>query len=102
MCIYQHINAGKNNDYITRLTKNVTSKPKCYDLSNILVRVGREETAATRPYMARAAKLWYVMLPMKSEPTPTRAPDNEFRPSLIRDTSLLNFSGRGRGFLFHR
>ena len=45
---------------------------------------------------------------MESEPpTPTRAPDNQFRQmqyklNYIIDTSLLNLSGWGRGFRFHR
>ena len=46
--------------------------------------------------------------PMKSEtPTPTRAPDNQFRKmqcllNSIRNNDLLNVWGWGRGFLFHR
>ena len=45
---------------------------------------------------------------MKSEPlTPTSPPDNQFRQmqdelTHIINTSLLNFRGSGRGFLFHR
>ena len=46
---------------------------------------------------------------LKSEPpTPTRAPDKQFIKMqyylnyYIRDTCLLNFRGRGRGFLLHR
>ena len=45
---------------------------------------------------------------MKSEPpTPTRAPDNQSRKmqyqlNYVSNTSLLNFLGWGRGFLFHR
>ena len=47
----------------------------------------------------------YTYSPMASEPpTPTRAPDKQFRQmqyylSYIRETSLLNFWGLGRGFL---
>ena len=47
-------------------------------------------------------------LPMKSEPpTPTRAPDSQSRKmqgwlNFIRNASLLNSWGRGRGFRFHR
>ena len=50
----------------------------------------------------------YYYKPMKSEPpTPTRAPDSQFRKmqyqlDSIRNTSLLSLWGWGRGFLFHR
>ena len=45
---------------------------------------------------------------MQSDPpTPTRAPDNQFRqiqdqPDFVRNASLPNFWGWGRGILLHR
>ena len=62
------------------------------------------------PLSVGALHVWICLthvLYMKSEPpTPTRAPGNKFRQiqdqlNSIRHTSLLNFWGWGRGFLFH-